>query len=63
MTSAKLRLAQAVMVERDTKAGDLCKELGIMREALYRSVGLNREVRPDGAKLLEPKLANQFVST
>jgi hypothetical protein len=27
MTPAKLRLAQAAMAERDTKVGDLCKEL------------------------------------
>jgi DNA invertase Pin-like site-specific DNA recombinase len=28
MTPAKLRLAQAAMAKRDTKVGDLCKELG-----------------------------------
>jgi len=28
MTPAKLRLAQAAMAERDTKVGELCKELG-----------------------------------
>jgi hypothetical protein len=28
MTPAKLRLAQAAMAKRDTRVGDLCKELG-----------------------------------
>jgi hypothetical protein len=55
MTPAKLRLAQAAMVELDTRAGDLCTELGVTRQALYRSVGPNGEVRPDGAKRLERK--------
>jgi hypothetical protein len=31
MTPAKLRLAQAAMAKRDTKVGDLCKELGVTR--------------------------------
>jgi hypothetical protein len=52
---AKLRLAQAAMAERDTKVGDLCKELGVTRQTLYRFVGPKGELRPDGAKLLEPK--------
>ncbi len=33
MTRAKLRLAQAAMAERDTKVGDLCKELSAVPEA------------------------------
>src|SRR5271170_7296178 len=32
MTPAKLRLAQAAMTDRDTKVGDLCKELGVTRQ-------------------------------
>ena len=55
MTPAKLRLAQAAMVDRDTKVGDLCKELGVTRQTLYRFVGPEGELRPDGAKLLERK--------
>jgi len=38
MTPAKLRLAQAAMAKRDTKVGDLCKELGVTRQTLYRFV-------------------------
>ncbi len=40
---------------RDTKVGDLCKELGVTRQTLNRFVGPKGELRPDGAKLLEPK--------
>ena len=32
MTPAKLRLAQAEMAKRDTRVGDLCRELGITRQ-------------------------------
>ena len=38
MTTAKLRLAMAAMESRDTKVGDLCPELGITRQTLYRHV-------------------------
>jgi len=55
MTPGKLRLAQTAMVERDTKVGDLCKELGVTRQTLYRFVSPKGELRPDGAKLLERK--------
>jgi DNA invertase Pin-like site-specific DNA recombinase len=55
MTPAKLRLAQAAMAERDTKVGDLCKELGVTRQTLYRFVGPKGEIRQDGAKLLRSK--------
>jgi hypothetical protein len=55
MRPAKLRLAQAAMVERDAKVGGLCKELRVPRQTLYCSDGRNGEVRPGGAKLLERK--------
>jgi hypothetical protein len=55
MTPPKLRLAQAPMVDRDTKVGDLCRELGDTRETLDRFVGPKGELRPDGARLLERK--------
>src|SRR5262245_55667965 len=56
MTPAKLRLAQAAMAKRDTKVGDLCMELGITRQTLYRFVGPKGELRADGNKLLKSKL-------
>jgi hypothetical protein len=43
------------MTNRDTKVGDLCKELGVTRQTLYRFVGPKGELRPDGARLLGSK--------
>jgi DNA invertase Pin-like site-specific DNA recombinase len=53
MTAAKLRLAQAAMADQETNVGDLCRELGITRQTLYRHVGPTGELREDGRKLLE----------
>ena len=55
MTPAKLRLAQAAMAKRDTKVGELCKELGVTRQTLYRFVDPKGELREDGRKLIERK--------
>ena len=55
MTAAKLRLAQAAMGQRETKVGELCAELGITRQTLYRHVAPNGQLRPDGEKLLGHK--------
>lgn len=52
MTTAKLRLAQAAMGKAETKIGDLCAELGITRQTLYRFVDPKGELRTDGEKLL-----------
>jgi hypothetical protein len=53
MTPAKLHLAQAAMAKRDTKVSELCKELGITRQTLYRFVDPKGELPADGRKLLE----------
>ena len=53
MTSAKLRLAQAAMGQPETKIAELCAELGITRQTLYRYVDPKGALRPDGQKLLE----------
>ncbi len=55
MTLAKLRLAQAAMAKRDTKVGELCAELGVTRQTLYRFVDPKGELREDGSKLLKRK--------
>ena len=55
MTPAKLRLAQAAMAKRDSTVGDLCKELGVTRQTLYRFVDPKGELRTDGTKLLKRK--------
>lgn len=53
MTLAKLRLAQAAMGKTETRVSDLCKELSISRQTLYRHVSPNGELRGDGLKLLQ----------
>jgi len=53
MTAAKLRLAQAAMADPGTNVGELCRELGITRQTLYRHVGPTGELREDGRKLLQ----------
>lgn len=58
MTAAKLRLAMAAMGQRETRVGDLCKEIGVTRQTLYRHVGPNGELREDGKKLLSRKSTN-----
>lgn len=52
MTPAKLRLAMASMGQPGTKVSELCAELGITRQTLYRHVSPLGELRPDGRKLL-----------
>ena len=53
MTTAKLRLAQVAMENKETKISELCKELGITRQTLYRHVSPDGELRNDGKKLLK----------
>lgn len=55
MTPAKLRLAMASMGKPGTKVSELCDELGITRQTLYRHVSPTGELRPDGHKLLHAK--------
>lgn len=51
MNAAKLRLAMAAMGQPETKVSDLCHELGITRQTLYRYVSPKGELRPDGVRL------------
>jgi DNA invertase Pin-like site-specific DNA recombinase len=55
MTAAKLRLAMAAMGQPETTVGNLCKELGITRQTLYRHVAPDGSLRGDGEKLLAGK--------
>lgn len=55
MTPAKLRLAMAAMGKPETKVGELCAELGITRQTLYRHVSPDGTLRPDGEKMLQKK--------
>ncbi len=53
MTQAKLRLAMASMGKHETNISDLCKELGITRQTLYRHIAPDGSLRVDGEKLLK----------
>ena len=55
MTAAKLRLAQAAMGQPGTKVSDLCLEIGITRQTLYRHVSPNGSIRADGIRILEKR--------
>lgn len=52
MTPAKIRLAAASMGQPNTNVGQLCQELGITRQTLYRHVSPTGQLRSDGKKLL-----------
>ena len=53
MTAMKLQLAQTAMEKSETNVSELCRELGITRQTLYRHVSPNGELRNDGKKLLK----------
>lgn len=53
MTAPKLRLARAAMGQAGTHVGDLCQELGITRQTLYRHVAPDGSLRAAGQKLLK----------
>ena len=55
MTPAKVRTAMAAMGKPETNVGELCKELGISRQTLYRHVSPSGEVRADGTRVLNRK--------
>jgi DNA invertase Pin-like site-specific DNA recombinase len=52
MTAAKVRLAAASMGKAGTNIGELCAELGVSRQTLYRHVGPDGTLREQGRKLL-----------
>jgi DNA invertase Pin-like site-specific DNA recombinase len=52
MTAAKLRLAMAAMGKPETKVSELCRELNVTRQTLYRHVGPDGSLRKDGKKIL-----------
>lgn len=58
MTTAKLRLAMAAMGNPETVVGDLCRELGVTRQTLYRHVDPKGAPRIDGKKLLERNIGH-----
>lgn len=53
MTAARIRLAQAAMGKPETHVAQLCKELGVSRQTLYRYVSPTGELRPRSLAVLE----------
>jgi DNA invertase Pin-like site-specific DNA recombinase len=53
MTTAKLRLAMAALGKPETVVGNLCSELEISRQTLYRHVDPDGNLRGDGEKLMK----------
>ena len=49
---AKGRLAQALMGKPETNVGELCADLGVTRQTLYRHVIPDGRTKPDGERLL-----------
>lgn len=60
MTPAKIRLA-AAMGQPGTKVNELCEELEITRQTLYRHVSPTGELRPDALRLLNPRKTDHNV--
>ncbi len=52
MTPVKVRLALAPMGRPGTNVAELCAELGVTYQALYRHVSSTGELREDGRKVL-----------
>jgi len=52
LTKSQVRLAQASMKHRDTNVSELCRELGVSRQTLYRYVAPSGELRNYGKQVL-----------
>ncbi|ABO22862.1 recombinase family protein [Shewanella loihica] len=53
LTKSQVRLAQASMQHRDTNVSELCRELGVSRQTLYRYVSPKGELRDYGKQVIE----------
>jgi len=52
MTAAKVKVARASMGRPDTVVSELCRELGVSRQTLYRHVGPDGQLREAVRKTL-----------
>ncbi|MCU7816789.1 MAG: recombinase family protein [Candidatus Thiodiazotropha sp. (ex Rostrolucina anterorostrata)] len=52
LSKGQVRLAQASMKNKDTNVSELCRELGVSRQTLYRYVGPAGELREYGKQVL-----------
>ncbi len=55
MTPTKLRTAMATMKHPETRINELCTELGISRQTLYKHLTPEGALRPLGQKLLDKR--------
>ncbi|NQY38404.1 MAG: recombinase family protein [Alteromonadaceae bacterium] len=56
LSKSQVRLAQASMIHRDTNVSELCKELGVSRQTLYRYVNPKGELRNYGKQVLKQEI-------
>ena len=61
MTPGKVRFAMASMGKPETNVGELCTELGISRQTLYRHVSPTGEIRADGTRVLNRKEPSEAI--
>jgi hypothetical protein len=59
MTPGKVQLAMAAMGNEQTVVNDLCRELEITRQTLYRYVSPKGQLRENGKKLLKASKRGQ----
>lgn len=52
LSKGQVRLAQASMKNKDTNVSELCRELGVSRQTLYRYVGPDGNLRDYGKQVL-----------
>lgn len=52
LSKGQVRLAQASMKNKDTVVSELCRELGVSRQTLYRYVGPDGNLREYGKQVL-----------
>lgn len=53
LTKSQVRMTQDAMKNRETSVSELCKELGVSRQTLYKYVGPDGELREIGLKVLD----------
>ena len=53
LTKHQIKLAQTSMVDKETNVSELCKELNISRQTLYRYIGPDGNLRQYGLAVLE----------
>lgn len=53
LTKAQVRLAEVSMKNRDTVVNQICDELGVTRQTIYRYVSPSGELRDHGRKVLD----------